>query len=317
MAIFLKEEEIEGMITMPEAVSAVEESFFLQGLGQATNVSRHRLRAPGKQGLQVMSAIAGPLDVMGLKIYGSGSGGRNLVYLYSTTTGALLAIMDARIISLMRTGAASGVATKFLAQQDASTVGIIGTGHQAEAQLEAVCAVRRITSVRAYSRTPENRAAFADMMSQRLGVEVRAVDRPEDAVTGCDVVITITNTQTPVLKGEWLSEGTHINAAGGNALSRQELDVEAVRRSALIYTDSREQAKLESADLQQAVERGAIVWDQVEDLGKLVCGRAPGRSSEHQITLFESHGIALWDIAVGVAIYNRAMEMRMGTELPF
>lgn len=316
MAVFLDEAALAGLVTMPEAIAVLEESFRYQGEGLAVNNPRQRLRS-GKHAMQVMAATAAPMGVAGLKIYGTGPSGRNQIFLYSTETGALLGILDARMLSQLRTGAASGVATKYLARQNASIIGIIGTGHQAEAQLEAVCAVRPVKQVKAYSRTPEHRTAFAETMSRRLGVEVKAVELPQEAVKDVQVIITITNSFQPVLMGEWLTPGTHINAAGGNALARQELDSEALRRANAVYTDSLSQAKMESADLLQAVERGVVAWEQVEELGKVVCGRAPGRTSEQQITLFESHGIALWDIAVASLAYHRAMEMKIGRELPF
>ncbi len=313
MAVYLNEEAIESIIKMDEAVDFVEQSFRFQGEGLAVNKDRQRLRSP-KHTMQVMAATAAPMEVAGLKIY---SGSSNHVLLYSTKDGSLLSVMDARKLSQVRTGAASGVATKYLAPESASTVGILGTGHQAEGQLEAICAVRNVQQVRAYSRSAERRNTFADAMSRQLGVEVVPVEQPQQAVEGADILVTITNSSQPVLLGEWLHPGVHINAAGGNSLLRQELDVEAVRRADLIYTDSLSQSKLESADLFQAAERGAITWEQVEELGKVVSGRSPGRTSLQQITLFESHGIALWDIAVASLLYSRAIEMQVGVELPF
>src|SRR5262245_58768513 len=148
----------------------------------------------------------------------------------------------------MRTGAASGVATKYLARAGAKTVGVYGTGWQAQSQLEAVCAARDIESVKVYSRSPENRARFCQEMNARLGgVEIAPVERPEEAADA-DVIVTITTSREPVLQGAWLKPGTHINAAGGNSILRRELDDEAVRRSSFIAVDSIDQAKIEAGE---------------------------------------------------------------------
>ena len=259
--------------------------------------------------MQVMAATAAPMEVAGLKIY---SGSSNHVLLYSTKDGSLLSVMDARKLSQVRTGAASGVATKYLAPDSASTVGILGTGHQAEGQLEAImrCSKRAAgPGVQQVCGTPQH---FADAMSLQLGVEVVPVEQPQQAVEGADILVPITNSSQPVLLGSGCTLASISTRPGGNSLLRQELDVEAVRRADLIYTDSLSQSKLESADLFQAAERGAITWEQVEELGKVVSGRSPGRTSPQQITLFESHGIALWDIAVASLLSSRAIEMQVG-----
>ncbi|MBI2888081.1 MAG: ornithine cyclodeaminase family protein [Chloroflexi bacterium] len=316
MTLFLREADVQQLLTMEEALVAIEESFRLQGLGQAVNRPRQRLRT-GDSVLMIMPAvIGGGVKVAGWKSYGSAAGGHMRVFLFSTD-GEFQAIIEGNRLGQMRTGAASGVATKYLARAGAATVGIYGSGFQARTQLEAVCAVRPVRSAKVYSRSPEKRSAFASAMSQRLGVEVSPVERPEEAARGCDIVITITNAAEPVLQGQWLEPGTHVNAAGGNSLLRAELDPEAVGRAAVITADAVDQARLECADLLRAVERGVINWEQVEELGKVVCGHRRGRTAEDQITLFESHGLALWDVAAAAAVYRRARESGVGVELPF
>ena len=315
MTLFLREADVQQLLTMKDALVAVEESIRLQGLGLAVNRPRQRLRTGGAS-FNMMQAVIGPMDAVGWKAYGGGPRGHMRVFLFSTETGDFKAIIEANRLGQVRTGAASGVATKYQARSDASTVGMYGSGNQARTQLEAVCAVRPIKSVKVYSRTPERREAFAQRMSEQLKVEVTPVARPEEACQGCQIVIAITNSRESVLQGEWLEPGTHINAAGGNALIRRELDAEAVRRADIITVDSLEQAKMECADLFQAVEQGVVNWEQVEELGKVVCGRMPGRTSDDQITLFESHGLALWDVATGETVYRLAREKGVGTELP-
>lgn len=317
MTLLLHEADVRQLLTMEDSLKAIEEGIRLQGLGLAVNKPRQRLRS-GRSVLQLMAASIGAMNVAGWKAYGGGrTGGQMRVFLFSTETGEFLAIIEANRLGQMRTGAASGVATKYLARAGASTVGIFGSGFQAQTQLEAVCAVRPVMSVKVFSRTPEKRTTFARQMSERLKVDVTPVDKPEDAAKGSAIVITITNAREPVLSGAWLEAGTHVNAAGGNSLLRAELDADAVRRAAVITTDSIEQAKMESADLMRAAESGAINWEQVEELGKVVCGHAPGRTSEDQITLFESHGLGLWDVAAAAVVYQRARERGAGTELPF
>lgn len=316
MTLFLREADVSQLLTMKDAIAAVEEATRAQGLGLAVNRPRQRLRS-GRSVLQMMPASIGPMEVAGWKAYGGGrTGGQMRVFLFSTETGEFKAIIEGNRLGQMRTGAASGVATKYQARANATTVGMYGSGNQARTQLEAVCQVRPIKSAKVYSRNAENRVAFAKEMSDYLKIDVVPVDQPEAVCKGSAIVITITNSRDPVLKGEWLEPGTHINAAGGNALIRAEIDGEAVRRAEIITVDDLEQAKQESGDLMQAVERGIVNWEQLVELGKVVCGRMPGRTSEEQITLFESHGLALWDVAAGEAVYRLAKQRGVGTELP-
>ena len=194
-------------------------------------------------------------------------------------------------------------------------VGMMGSGGQAVTQLEAVCAVRDIEKANVYSRRPEPLAAFCGSMSKKLGIDVSPASSPEDAVTGADVVVTITNARDPVVNGEWIGEGAHINAAGSNSLVRKEIDGEAVRKCGLITVDSREQAQLECGDLLVAAERGAVSWETLTELGDVVSGRAPGRTSDSQITLFESQGLAIQDVATATRIYELAREQNLGQEI--
>ena len=317
MALFLTEEDVGSLLTMDMALAAVEEGFKLQAEGKATNSPRSRLRLPNGV-FNFMSAAAPGLGVMGLKAYAATRGNpvRFHVQLSSTETGELLAIMEASTLGQVRTGAASGVATKYMAREDASTVGIIGTGYQAMSQLEAVCGVRNISVAKVYSRTPERRETFATEMSERLGITVSAVDSAESCVADSDIVITITSSSKPVLNGEWLTPGTHMNASGANHWMRTELDGEAVKRASIVVTDDVEQAKLECGDLLYPVERGIIRWEQVRNLSEVIAGRAPGRNAPDDITLFESQGLALEDIATGIRVYELARERGVGQELP-
>lgn len=318
MALLLTEQDVVGLLTMDAALEAVEEGFRLQAEGKATNSPRSRMRLPNGAFI-FMSAAAPGMGVMGLKTYGATQGHRVRPYvqLSSTETGELLALIEASALGRIRTGAASGVATKYMAREDASTVGIIGVGEQAGTQLEAVCRVRDIRAVKVFSRTPERRESFAGEMGQQLGIDVVAAASADACVNGSDIVIVITDSSSPVLNGEWLSAGVHVNAAGANHWMRRELDDEAVRRSSVIVVDDVEQAKIECGDLIYPIEQGIIRWEQVRSLSEVVAGRAQGRVTADNITLFESQGIALEDIAAGVRIYELAKGRGMGRELPF
>jgi alanine dehydrogenase len=236
--------------------------------------------------------------------------------LYRANEGIVAFIRSGRL-GQVRTGAASGVATKYMARADASRVGCFGTGHQAETQLQAVAAVRPVDSVHVYSRDKQRRTAFADKMSALLELDVRAVDSPDEAVRGRDIVLTITNASEPVFDGKLLEPGTHVNAAGGNLLTSRELDEVAVTRAGTIAVDDLEAAKLESGDLRWPIEGAMLSWDRVYELAHVVAGLMPGRRSDDEITLFESQGIALEDVAAGKLVYERAQQRGIGIPLPF
>ena len=312
MALFLREDDIALVVRMPDAITAVEDVFRQQGLGKVVNRPRQRVSSESTI-LHVMSAAAPDLGVMGLKAYSSARGdARFLAMLYSTETGELLAVMEANRLGQIRTGAASAVAAKYLARPDAGSVGIIGTGWQARSQVIAVASVRPIALVKCFGRDERRRTAFADEMIQELGAEVAPVDSAEEAVEGADIVITATTSRSPVLFGSWLQPGVHISAIGSNWGNRRELDAEAVGRAQRIVVDDLEQAKVEAGDLIGAVEEGAIDWARVVELGPIVAGILPGRTSDSETTLFESQGIALEDVAAMKLAYDRAREMSVG-----
>ncbi len=315
MALLLTEADVTALLPMSLALDAVEEVFRWQGEGKLTNRPRVRLPVPGGL-LHVMPAALPEARVMGLKAYATvRRGAKFVVLLFSAETGALVGVIEADRLGQMRTGAASGVATKHLARADAAEVGCYGTGWQARSQLEAVCGVRKVREVRVYGRDAQRRARFAEEMSLGLGVPVVPVARPGDAAEA-PILVTITNSRTPVLEGRWIRPGAHVNAAGSNARDRAELDVEAVGRASLIVTDSLEQARLESGDLVAAVEQGVLGWERVYELGEVVAGKRPGRQRDDEITLFESQGAAMEDVAVAARLIARAREQGVGREIP-
>jgi ornithine cyclodeaminase/alanine dehydrogenase-like protein (mu-crystallin family) len=317
VALFLRESEVTELLTMDMALEAVEETFRQQGLGQAPNHPRTRFVLRGGV-FHLMPGALPEQGVFGFKAYTAypGKGVRFKVTLYDGATGDILSIMEADRLGQVRTGAASGVATRYMARQDASVVGIFGTGWQARTQLEAVCKVRPVRLVKAYGRDPERRRRFAGEMEELLRVTVQPAETPEETVRGSDIVITITSAREPVFDGTWLEPGAHVNAAGSNYLIKREIDDTAVRRSAVIAVDDLAQAKLECGDLLYPIERGLVRWSQVHELGDIVAGFVPGRRSDEEITLFESQGIAIEDVAVARRVYELARARGMGQEIP-
>src|SRR3712207_6122591 len=292
---------------MPSALSAVESVLRDQAEGRATNRARRRVALP-KGGLNYMAAGAPETGAMGLKVYSvARSGARFYTMLFDPESGELLSILQSDKLGQMRTGAASGVATKHLAREDATTLGIYGAGWQAERQLEAVAAVRDLECVIVYSRREESRKAFAEKMGERLGMEVETTHAPDEPAAQ-DIVVTATTSGEPVLLGEWLRPGTHVNAAGSNFLFKSEIDREVVRRASFVCVDSREEIGLEAGDLLHSLETGIILPEAIYELGQVISGQVKSRRGPEDITLFASQGLALEDLAAARVVYDRAIE---------
>ena len=312
MTLLLRESHVTELLTVDTAIEAVEEVLRDQAMGEATNRPRYRVAVPTSQ-LHVMAAGDKRLGVYGLKAYtASRKGTRFLVLLYDAASGDLLAMIEADRLGQMRTGAASGVATKYMARPSADVLGVYGSGWQAESQVLAICAARNLRQVRVYSRSPEKREAFARRMASLVRSEVVAVEGAEEAARGCSIIATATSSREPVLKGEWIEPGPHINAAGSNFLSKAEIDVEAVRRASVIAVDSIEQSRMEAGDLLPALDRGVISWESVTELGRIVAGQVKGRTNDDEVTLFKSNGIALEDISTALRVYTLARERGLG-----
>ncbi|MQG28212.1 MAG: ornithine cyclodeaminase family protein [SAR202 cluster bacterium] len=319
MALFLNDQEVAQLLPMGECIDVLDKAFADAGEGKVDNRPRNRIRMPGGF-FHFMTASNAGQGVFGYKAYPSFGGpgsAKMIVMLYDYETGGLLSCMEAGRLGQIRTGAASGVATKYMAKEDAAIVAVIGSGFQARTQLEAVCSVRDIKAVKVFSRREERREEFAKRSSESLNVEVKAVDSAQECVEGADVVIVITSAREPALLGEWLSPGAHINAAGGNHWMRREIDEEAVLRSEVIVVDDLDQAKIECGDLLWLEPRGSFRWDMAKELQDVVAGRVQGRPSANSITLFESMGLALEDIAAAQLVYTKAKEQAIGQELPF
>lgn len=319
MTLHINEAEVRQILTMPMAMEAVELISRKQAAGRAILHPRRRFELPAGGGFfHYMAAMDTESGYIAMKQYTYVKGVlRFLVPLYEISTGALLALIEADFLGQQRTGAASGVATKFLARQDAQTAAIIGTGGQAKTQLEAIAAARKLDSVRVYGRDPERRKAFCEEMSRKLGITVQPANSPGEAVRGADIVNTATTSANPVLDGQDIAEGAHINAIGANHAHKRELDDLAISRAEVIFVDSLAQSEQEAGDLIIPFQQHPQKWHFVKELHQLVGGQVPGRTSAKQITLFKSNGIAAWDLAVAEKIYTLAKQKNLGRELDF
>jgi ornithine cyclodeaminase/alanine dehydrogenase len=309
VALYLSEADIDGLLTVEDALEAVEGSFGRLAEGVVENVPRRRLRLDGGA-LAVMSAADLGLGVAGVKTYAAGRGEASFVLvLFDAATDELLALIEADRIGQYRTGAATGVAAKFLARDGATGVGVIGAGGQAEMQLRAVrAAVPTIERALVYSPTPERRERFAREH------DAEAVESPQEAAAE-DVVVTITTSRDPVLRGEWLRAGALVCAAGANRPQARELDNAVLERAAFVCCDSIDDAKIESGDLIEPVAQGVLDWLEVHELQEVVSGEVQGRQSPDDIVVFKSNGIAAWDLAIGAVAVRRARERGIGREL--
>lgn len=317
MALLIREKDVVRLLPVRDAIAAVEGALREQAEGRALCAPRVRVRLPTGL-LHSMSAALPSQDACGLKAYtATSSGARFIVLLFAAGEGDLLAIVEANRLGQIRTGAASGVATRLLARAEASVMALLGSGFQAETQLEACAAVRRLEEVRVWSRTSEHVRDFCSRMGPRLGLTLRPAASPEEACRGAALIVTATSAREPVLRGAWLEEGAHVNAVGSNQARRRELDAEAVGRCDLIATDLLEQARLESGDLIEAASEGRLDWGRVAEVGSILTGRAPGRTSPRQRTLFKSNGIALEDVAAAALVYRRALGAGAGEKIDF
>ena len=309
--LYLTEAEVSGLLDMNLALDALDEVFRARSAGEVHNEPRKRVPAGGGP-MNFMAASWPKRGWAGHKSYVSGD---FRVTLFGTNGEGMLALISAGRMGQVRTGAASGIGTKYMARENSSSVGIIGSGYQAQTQLEAVCAVRDIKDVKVFSRNRENRESFASTMSERLGVNVVAVDSKEAAADGMDVLIAVTSSVEPVITGDMVEAGMHINAAGNNSWMKRELDTAAIVKADLVATDDIDQAKIECGELMRAAETGRFAWDSLVRLDRIVAGVRTARTSDDDITLFESQGVAFEDIAVCGRIYELALERGIGTEL--
>ncbi len=307
--LYLSESDVASLVSPTAAVDAVEGCFRRMAAGEVEIAPRRRLRLP-EGSLADMAASDHALGLAGGKLYAATPNGATFVVcLFDAESSALVAVIEADRLGQLRTGAASGVAARFLAKTGARTLGVIGCGHQAETQVACIrAAVPPIEEVVAYCRTTEKLAAFCE----RTGAE--AGESHRDAATQ-DVVVTITSSRDPVLRGEWLSPGALVAAAGANVVTRRELDNTVLERARFVCCDLLAQAKLESGDLVEPIQAGVLDWLEVHELHEVVSGEVAGRQSDADVVVFKSNGLAAWDVAIGAAALERARERGVGTEV--
>jgi alanine dehydrogenase len=307
--LYLTEQDVAKLLTPADVIVAVEACFERLARGEVENRPRTRQKADGGV-FAVMSAVDHELRLAGVKSYAwVPSGTPFVVCLFDVERGELAAVIEADKLGQLRTGAASAVAAKYLAREGATSLGVLGCGWQAESQVlcirEAVPTIERVV---AYCRTDENLAKFC----KKLGAE--PAESHNDA-GGHDIVVTVTTSRDPVLRGEWLQPGALVCAVGANDRSARELDTAVLERADFVCCDSVAQAKLESGDLIEPVEQGILDWLEVNELQDVVAGETQGRQSAEDIVLFKSNGIAAWDVAAGALALERARERDVGVKL--
>jgi ornithine cyclodeaminase/alanine dehydrogenase-like protein (mu-crystallin family) len=309
MPLFLNEEDVKGLLDPADAVTAIEDCCRRIAAGFVDQAPRRRLRLEEGR-LADMAASDLELGYAGAKVYaGFGIGAAFVVALFAADRPELVALIEAEQLGRLRTGAASAVAAKYLARDGASSLGVIGCGSQAETQVSCIrAALPRIERVIAYCRTQRNLREFC----KRVGAEAGESHRdPAEQ----DVVVTITTSRDPVLRGEWLRAGALVCAAGANSPGARELDNVVLERASFVCCDWLEQARIESSDLSEPVEGGVLDWLEVHELHEVVAGELPGRQSADDIAVFKSNGIAAWDIAIAAVAVERARERGVGTNL--
>ena len=310
VTLHLTEADVAALLSPAEAVDAIDACFRRLAAGSVENRPRYRLGLDGGV-LAVMSAADLELGYAGAKVYAGFRGGaRFAVLLFRADRPELVAVIDADKLGQLRTGAASGVAARYLACDGATSLGVIGCGWQAESQVACIrAALPGIERVDAYCPTETSLRAFCERNDAEPG------ESAQDPAA-CDVVVTVTGSSSPVLRGDWLRDGALVCAVGANDGRRRELDNDVLARATFVCCDSIENARLESADLIEPIAGGVLDWLEVHELQAVVAGEVSGRASDDDVVVFKSNGLAAWDVAVAAAAVERARERGLGTELP-
>jgi ornithine cyclodeaminase/alanine dehydrogenase len=325
MVLFLGRKDVEAALTIGDAMGAVENAFREHGLGTVNMPLRPTIRVEDHKGsVLFMPAHIKSMGALGIKVvsvYADNPSKYNLptilgvVLLNDPKTGELLAIMDGTYLTAMRTGAASGVATKYLARKDSRQVGIIGTGVQGRTQIAAVCTVRSVEKVKAYDIAPARCKSFCEEVTKQFRIPAVPVSSAQEVAEGSDIVITASTSKTPILNGEWLGEGTHVNAIGSHTPDARELDSNAIKRAKIIV-DSRDAALKEAGDIMIPISEGLITPEHIfAELGEVITGKKVGRQNDVEITLFKSQGLAIQDVSTAKKIYDIAKRKGLGNVL--
>jgi ornithine cyclodeaminase/alanine dehydrogenase-like protein (mu-crystallin family) len=316
MPLFLRETDVKALLTMDLTLAALEAAFREWGAGRASNQPRRRVA--GGAVLATMSAALPAKGLMGFKAYThSRAGARFWVCLFDAADGRPRAVIEADWLGRMRTGAASGLATKYLARREASVFTVVGAGHQALTQVLAVTAVRTLREVRVVSRDPAHRDALVELLKGALpgGIGIHPAGSMREAVDGAEILTTVTSAGRPIFPGEWLEAGQHLNVCGSNYPDRREIDGRVVARADLVVADDAEAARVEAGDLLLAEREGQMNWARVHSLRDVVTG-STGSRQPSDVTLFKSVGLALEDVAAGAAVLELAQAWGVGQQLP-
>lgn len=325
--LILGEHDVNDLLVMPACIDVMHRLFATLAPSNAVQPLRLIAWQPDRRGgIAAMPAFVGTADAIGAKLITVFPQNRRvgldshqgIVALHETEHGRLLGIFHAGAITAIRTAAVSGMATRLLARGDAGDLAILGSGTQARTHLLAMQSVRTLRRVRVWSRTAENARAFAAWASEQCpGLDVSVCAAPEEAVREADLICTVTAATQPVLRGEWIASGAHVNAAGASVPGFRELDADAVVRSRL-FVDSHESALAESDDIRVAIAQGRIDESHIAgDLADLASARTAGRRGDLDVTLFESCGMAIEDIAAAAYLYERASSLKRGTLVDF
>ncbi len=313
MVLILKHDDVVASVDWTDAIEAMEDGFKEEGTGGTIQPPRINIKL-GDGFFRVGPGVMLNAGWMGFKAMNKQPPGvRYQVSLYSLADGDLKAIMDAQHLTTLRTGATSAVATKRLARMSRTVVGVLGSGVEARAQLEAMHALGIVAEARVFSRTPAKREAFAKHYTKQFGVPVKPVATAREAVDGCGVVVAAVSSNETVLYGAWLTPGMHVNSVGTARPTQREIDPATFQRADIIVVDTKEGVLTEAGDALAA--KDVIDPDKVYELGALVTGRAPSRSNDDQITLFKSVGSAVQDIALAIRVYQNAKEKGIGLDL--
>ena len=321
--LVIDQREVPELLPMEECIDVMADALTALARGHAVMPLRGMARMPDQAGLLAwMPSLLPGSDVMGIKVISvfpnEGSeleSHQGAVLLFEAKRGQLLAIVDASEVTAIRTAAVSGLATRLLARQDADDLTILGSGTQARTHLQAMTAVRDIHRVRVWSRDSRHAASFAESQARRGSISVEVSPTAQEAVEGATIICTTTSATEPVLKGRWISPGTHVNAVGFAGPTGRELDGEAVARARL-FADRRESIENEAGDFLLAKKEGAVGDDHVAgELGEVLLGKVAGRTSPDEITIFESLGLAIEDLAAVNHVYRRAQETGKGTRV--
>jgi alanine dehydrogenase len=328
MTLLLSRDDVARLLTMNDAMGAVEDAFRQLAQGNVEMPQRTVIRVTPHGGthLAMPAYIGGDMDALALKVvtvYPRNPTEHHLpttiglLVLSDPSSGAPLAVMDATHLTAMRTGAVSGVATKYLARPDARRAGIFGAGVQAQTQLVAVNCVRRLEGAWVYDSDQAKAKSYADQMTKTLDIPVTPVSTARAAVEGMDIIVAASSATQPVLDGAWLEPGQHINGVGSHAPHTRELDSKTILRSK-VFVDSAEACLVEAGDVLIPMKEGVIGRDHIRaGLGQVIAGMKPGRESDEEITLFKSVGLALQDASTAHLVYQLARKQKAGIEYSF